>query len=157
MSGSNFSTIHGDLVTEVFNGETKRQPGPHRLGYSTNSDAVNERVTTAHVHAKLKEKLNEKIKLSTSCVHKETTPGAKKVNDSHIQLLYTKLAHYGTDPFDGNARDITTGKEIDKAIFNDVSKAADNGNIKFQEFLQKWLVKGEVDFFSLVKKKNLQT
>ena len=61
---SNFSTLHEDLVTEVE--ETKRQVGPSRLGYSTNSDAVKERVTTAHVRAKLKEKLDEKIKLSTS-------------------------------------------------------------------------------------------
>ena len=79
------------------------------------------------------------------------------MNDSHFQLLYTKLVHYGTDPFDGNARDITTGKEIDETVFNDVSKAADIENIKFKGFLQKRLVKGEVDFFSPIKKKNLQT
>ena len=33
-TGNQLSTIHGDLVTEVFNGQTKRQAGPHRLGFS---------------------------------------------------------------------------------------------------------------------------
>ena len=42
LSRSNFSTLLGDLVTVVFNRETKRQAGPRRLGYSTNSGTVNE-------------------------------------------------------------------------------------------------------------------
>ena len=32
--------IHGDLVTEIFNGQTKRQTGPHGSGFSTNIDTV---------------------------------------------------------------------------------------------------------------------
>ena len=31
LSGSSFSSIHGDIINEVFNGQTKRQAGPHRL------------------------------------------------------------------------------------------------------------------------------
>ena len=57
LSGSNFSSIHGDLITEIFNGETKKQAGPHRLGYSTNVDAINDWIETAYIHAKLKEQL----------------------------------------------------------------------------------------------------
>ena len=29
LSGDLFSCLHGDLVTEIFNGQTKRQAGPH--------------------------------------------------------------------------------------------------------------------------------
>ena len=29
LSGDKFSLVHGDLITEVFNSETKRQAGPH--------------------------------------------------------------------------------------------------------------------------------
>jgi len=54
LSGSAFSTIHGDLITEVFNGETKRQAGPHRQGFSRNIDAVNTWVRTAHIQAKMR-------------------------------------------------------------------------------------------------------
>ena len=35
LSGTPFSNIHGDLITEVFNGETKRSAVPYRAGYST--------------------------------------------------------------------------------------------------------------------------
>ena len=41
LSGDKFWSIHGDLITEVFNSETKRQTGPHRSGFSTNVDAAN--------------------------------------------------------------------------------------------------------------------
>lgn len=157
LSGSNFSTIHGDLITEVFNGQTKSQAGPHRSGYSTNTDAVDNWITTTHIHAKIRKKMNDQINLSTSSVHKETTVGAKRLHDAHVQALVAKLANYGTDPFKGEARDISTGKEIDGAIFDDISKAADLGNSKFKEFVQTRLVRHEVDFFSPIKKNNLQT
>ena len=46
--------MYGNLINEVvFNGQTKRQAGPHRLGYSTNTDAVNTWVETTHIHAKM--------------------------------------------------------------------------------------------------------
>ena len=35
LSGDLFSCLHGDLVTEIFNGQTKRQAGPHWTGFST--------------------------------------------------------------------------------------------------------------------------
>lgn len=41
MSGEAFSNIHRDLITEIFNGETKRQAGPRRKGFSGNINAVN--------------------------------------------------------------------------------------------------------------------
>ena len=34
LSGTPFSNIHGDLITVVFNGETKRNAVPYRAGYS---------------------------------------------------------------------------------------------------------------------------
>ena len=41
ISGEPFSTLHGDLITEIFNGQTKHQAGPHRTGISTNIVATN--------------------------------------------------------------------------------------------------------------------
>ena len=54
MFGEAFSSIHGDLVTEIFNGETKRQTGPHKKGFSGNINTVNTWVTTTHIHARLR-------------------------------------------------------------------------------------------------------
>ena len=41
LSGNPFSSIHSDLITEIFNGETKRSAGPYRAGYSTDTEKVN--------------------------------------------------------------------------------------------------------------------
>ena len=39
--GDSFSCLHGDLITEIFNGQTKRQAGPHCAGFSTVISKVN--------------------------------------------------------------------------------------------------------------------
>ena len=91
--------IHGDLVTEVFNGQTKRQAGPHRLGFSNNVDQVNKWIKTANIHAKLREKINESIHLNTSNEHKESTYGAKEMHRKHVEVLKKKLSAYKADPF----------------------------------------------------------
>ena len=41
LTGDVFSTIHGDLRTELFNKETKGTSGLFRCGFSTNIDSVN--------------------------------------------------------------------------------------------------------------------
>ena len=40
--GKPFSAIHGDLVSEIFSVERKRQTGPHVSGFSTNIDTGND-------------------------------------------------------------------------------------------------------------------
>ena len=34
LSGDSFCCLHGDLITEIFNGQTKRQAGSHCAGFS---------------------------------------------------------------------------------------------------------------------------
>ena len=41
ITGQSFSTIHGDLITELFNGQTKGTAGPFRAGFSTDIGVVN--------------------------------------------------------------------------------------------------------------------
>ena len=72
LSGDKFSSIHGDLITEGFSGETKRQAGPHISGFSTNVDAVNTCIKTTYIHTKLRKKFNDTIRLTTDSHHKET-------------------------------------------------------------------------------------
>ena len=50
ISGESFSSIHGDLHTELFNAQTKGTAGPFRVGFSTDADAVNKWVNTIHLH-----------------------------------------------------------------------------------------------------------
>ena len=42
LSGQPFWAVHRDLVTEIFNGQTKRQVGSHASGFSANIDTVND-------------------------------------------------------------------------------------------------------------------
>ena len=49
-SGDTFSSVHGDLITEFFNKETKSTAGPFRAGFSTDINAVNNWVKTIHIH-----------------------------------------------------------------------------------------------------------
>ena len=91
LSGDKFSSIHGDLITEVFNGETKPQAGPHRSGFSTNVDAVNTWIKTTHIHAKLRKKFNDTIRLTADSHHKETTQSEMKRHSQHVKNLKDQL------------------------------------------------------------------
>ena len=58
-----FSAIDGDLVTELSNGQTKREAGPHASGFNTNIDTVNDWVKTAHIHAQIRAVFSKKVRL----------------------------------------------------------------------------------------------
>ena len=46
ISGDKFSSIYGDLITEIFNKETKGNSGPFRKGFGTDIDTVSTWVNT---------------------------------------------------------------------------------------------------------------
>ena len=109
LSGLPFTSLHGDLITEIFIGQTKRQAGPHAAGFSTDINKVNDWVRTAHIHTKLRCIFTEKIKLLTNSCHKECTPGARKLHVSNVKASKQQLRIYGWDPFaEVNARDIAS-------------------------------------------------
>ena len=54
LSGDSFSCLHGDLKKEIFNGQTKRQTGPHCAGFSTVIAKVNTWAATSQIHTKLR-------------------------------------------------------------------------------------------------------
>ena len=152
ISGTPFSSIHGDLITEVFNGQTKRQAGPHRSGFSTNVHAVNTRIKMPHIHAKLREIFASKIRQATPSSHKETTNGAKTLHGKHVQDLKDKLNQYLVDPFgNGVARELITGKEIDVTIIKGLVEADVIGDEKYREFVKERLVDSTEPKISLIQ------
>ena len=109
LSGLPSTSLHGDLIPKIFNGQTKCQAGPHAAGFSTDINKLNDWVRTAHIHEKLRCIFTNKIKLHTNSCHKECTPGARKLHVSNVKALKQQLRIYGCDPFaEVNARDITT-------------------------------------------------
>ena len=121
-SGGKFSNVHGDIITEVFNGETKRNAGPFRRGYSTNTENVDTCIKTTHIHTKVQSALREKINLCTSSVHKKLTRSGMNMHTNHVRALKEKLTSYKLDPFeDGPARHTQTG--IDEEIIKGLQKA----------------------------------
>ena len=142
-SGLPFTSLHGDLITEIFNGQTKRQAGPHAAGFSTDLNKVNDWVRTAHIHAKLRCIFTNKIKLQTNSCRKECTPGARKLHVSNVKALKQQLRIYGCDPFaEVNARDNNRGEELPKDIIADSI-----GNEKYLNFVTGRLVKGTKGVF----------
>ena len=131
LSGDKFSSIHGDLITQVFNSETKLQARPKRSGLNTNVDVVNTWIKTTHNHAKLRKKFNDTIRLTTDNHHKETTQSEMKRNSQHVKTLKDQLKKYNTDPFgDGPAKQLTRGKLIDAKIIQGLLDAENLGNSK---------------------------
>ena len=158
LSGDKFSSIHGDLTTEVFNGETERQAGPNGSGFSTNVDAVNTWIKTTHIHAKVRKKFNDTVRLTTDSHHKETKQGEMKRHSQHVKKLKDLLKKYNTDPFgDGPAKQLTAGKISDAKIIQGLLDAEKIGNSKYLKFVAERLVKGTKKFFDPIKKANLDT
>ena len=158
MSGDPFSTIHGDLITELFNKETKGTGGPFRAGFSTNSEAVNKWVHTIHIHAVLRKALRTSLHMKSSSKHKEVTNRGKSVHREHVKNLKEILLGYGTDPFSNDSpRCISTGREIAKDVINDMFLAPTLGETKFNEFVRQRLVNKTVGFFAPISKNKLKT
>ena len=130
-TGQKFSAIHGDLITELFNKETKGTAGPFRAGFSTDIDAVNNWVNTIHIHAVLRVSLQKFLHVSTSSKHKELTDRGKKLHADHVRKLKEKLVSYGIDPFSPNAaKHIPSGKQIAEQVIKDFICAPDVGKNK---------------------------
>ena len=158
ISGQRFASIHGDLVTELYNRETKGTAGPFRSGYSTDIQATNTWVKTAHIHAKLRVAFRDKLRFKTSSVHKELTESGMKRHNSNVDNLKLKLHSYQANPFEeGHARAITTGAEIDSKVVNGLIEAADIGNKRYAEFIKERLVSGKQSIFDPIKKQKLLT
>ena len=112
-SGDSFSCLHGDLIKEKFNRQTKSQAGPHCARFNTDIAKVTTCVATSHVHKKFTQNLSEKIQLNTSTNHKECTPVAIRLHNKNGELLEEKLKSCGKEAFDGRkATNKTTGKQL---------------------------------------------
>ena len=158
ITGEKFSAIHGDLITELYNKETKGTAGPFRAGFSTDIEAVNNWVNTIHIHALLRTSLHRVLSIKTSSKHKELTGRGKRLHAEHVKSLKMKLNSYGVDPFSTDPpRQITSGKKIDDIIVYDMFRAPDLGWDQLKTFIDERLIKESTDFFSPIKRNNLST
>ena len=156
-SGDSFSSVHGDLITEYFNKETKGTAGPFRAGFSTDINAVNNWVRTIHIHCKLREQFREILHMKTSSKHKELTIGARKKHSNHVCRLRNQLRMYGIDPFSSDVpKSFSTGTEIPSEVSDNIINAADIGNTNYLAFIKERLVDGTRYFFDPIKKNQLK-
>ncbi|MAG85790.1 MAG: hypothetical protein CMB97_00015 [Flavobacteriaceae bacterium] len=158
ISGGSFSTIHGDLITELFNKETKGTAGPFRAGFSTDIEATNTWVQTIHIHSMLRIALRNQLSIKTSGKHKEATKSGKKLHEEHVSNLKKTLKGYGVDPFSCDPpKCFSTGIEIDHLVVTDMLKASETGNEAFLTFVSERLVAGSKSFFAPIKRLKLNT
>ena len=97
LTGSHFSGLHGDLMAELFNKETKGTAGPFRSGYGTDMQSVTTWVITLHIHCRLRIELKQKTRLLTSSTHKELTPRSIKRHAEHVNNLKETIRTYQVD------------------------------------------------------------
>eukprot|EP00112_Aurelia_sp_Birch-Aquarium-sp1_P023401 Seg6964.2 transcript_id=Seg6964.2/GoldUCD/mRNA.D3Y31 product="hypothetical protein" protein_id=Seg6964.2/GoldUCD/D3Y31 len=156
IGGEKFSSIHGDLVTELFNKETKGTAGAFRAGFSTNTETVNTWVRTIHLHSNLHEKFREQLIMKTSSKHKELSHGARQNHSNHVNSLKSQLAKYGVDPFDNcPPKYLSTGVEIDKFVVRDMLNAPAIGNALFKTFVHERLESNKIGLFDPIKRVKL--
>ena len=157
-SGDTFANVHGDLVTEYFNKETKGTAGPFRLGYSTNLDVFNKWVNNIHIHAKLRTYMREILRIKTTSTHKELTDSGRNKHCKNVMALKQKLKEYKLDPFSEDAaKVICTGMAVDTKVIADVLDSPKIGNEKYKAFVQSRLVEGKESIFLPIKKLKLNT
>ena len=127
-TGQNFSTIHGDLITETtINREVKVRGGPMRGGFSTSERANDVFIKTSHLMAAIRRKVEEKLSYITSRAHKEVSAGSRMKHDYTIRDLTNQLEQF-FDPFvDGPARHFKSGLQINEDIINGILKSQADG------------------------------
>ena len=80
VSGERFTSIHGYLITELFNKLTKDTAGPFHAGFSTDISAVNTWLRIINVHCKQREKFRNIVAFKTSSKLTELCNGSKKIS-----------------------------------------------------------------------------
>ena len=104
-------------------------------------------VKTAHIHAKLRVALRDKLRFKTPSVHKKLTESGKKRHNSNFNHLKLKLHSYQAYPFEeGHARPITVGAEMYSNVVNGLIEAADIGNMRYTQSIKEGLVSGNITF-----------
>ena len=87
LTGDKFSTVHGDLITETtINREVKVRGGPMQGGYSTSLKTTDAFIKTSHLMAKIRRKVKDRLKILTTSVHKELSPGARRQQTTGVIL-----------------------------------------------------------------------
>ena len=159
VTGDAFSAVHGDLIVEWFNKQTKGKGGPFRSGYSTRISSVNTFVRTMHIHARLQREMNMILMIRTSSMHKELTKSAKKKHTTHVMSLKSTLSNmYYVDLLsDGPATFITTGEEIDHGIVAGLLTSSRLGHSCYTQFVEERLVNGTTSFFDPIQRNNVKT
>ena len=76
----------------------------------------------------------------------------------HVRNLKNKLRGYGVDPFSTSfPNQNLRGDRTDDSIVNDMLRAPKVGMTQFKAFIEERLVKGNLSFFSPIKKNKFQT
>ena len=84
--------------------------------------------------------------------------GSRKSHKDHVDALKDQLRQYGFDPFSDNApRNFSTGQELDESVVCDMINAESIGDIKFLDFVESRLIRGNKDFFVAIPKTKLST
>ena len=151
LTGSKFSIVHGDLVTEI-------DHRPYRSGFSRKTETVSTWVNTIHIHSKLRIALRQHLQSKTSSVHKKMTLSGITLHKKHVEALKNPLKNYGIDLLANSApRTISNGLEVDERVYSKMIHVGTVCDEKLKEFIKNRLHYQNEDLFSPIKRCNLDT
>ena len=123
-----------------------------RVGYGTSVQAADDFILNVHTLAKPWRALKNRMKLKTSCNHKEFSHGQKKMIEQYIQQLLTAIP---TDSFPGHARNIMSSLEISSKIIDSLLAAKETGETIHFEFVKNWVTSHGRSFFETMGKSGI--
>ncbi len=160
LTGKPFSTIHGDLITEVtINREVKVRGGPMQGGFSTNERTTDAFIKTSRIIANIRGKLKEKLNVLTSSVHKETTFGLRTENKKAVSNLTKQLESYFNPVLDGPARHMKSGQEIHQSVVDRLLASSSVGETAYLDFVNTRIKapNNRVSLFEKIPRQNIKT
>ena len=126
--------------------------------FSNSTSTFNTWLRTRHIGAEMQKELKNIMHIKTYSAHRESTPfGIRKHAEKVKKLKKSARETFNFDLFDGPARSISTGKEIDHKIILGLLSSDLQGNETFQQFVQERFVNGQKSFFSKISKLKIET
>ena len=158
-TGGKFNAVHGDYICERQNAATKSSGGPIKSGVGGSTTAFNTWLRTRHIGVELQSELKKVLKIKTNSQSKDSTAsGIRKHRNNVLSLKGVIRDAYKYDFFsDGEARVISTGREISSDVVSGLLNSAKRGDERFQSFVEARLKTGTVSFFAKIPKMKVQT
>ena len=157
-TGDKVNAVQGNYIRKRQNAETKGSGSCLKAGFIKNTETFNRWTRTRNIAVGMQTLLNNvlKIKMAPS-THKCSTPSGMRRHVENMKKLKNMVRNdYHYDFFANEPlKATTTGKEVPNDVAQHMLFSADAGNECMKTFVEKRLVKQEMNVFDKITKNQL--